>query len=441
MLKQGFIILLLVNTFSANAHPAKVWTLDECIRYAEEHSLDLRKHSLSYESDHVTLQESRWAFVPSISASSNYAVSSGRVLDPTTYQFVETNFTGNSSSSISGDISIFEGGRKLFALKKAKLSLRASLLKEESIKYNIKLNVIAAYIDVVCAKEQTEVALRSASLVKSRLGQSKVLLEAGNITESDVLQLQVQLYAAQNDIASTEQSLQLAKLALCDLLEIDDYASFEVELPEDSDVRTMLLDVETSIENHPDYQLSLLNQKISRNDLCIARSSLFPSLSLSAGYGSSFSDARMKVLTNRDGTIKYEAYPFFRQYADNASVYVSAGLKIPILSGLSTRNSVKRAKIAITESQLATLEVRKQIRRTVIQAQMDCNAAWNRYLRAKEEVRYAEEAYRQIDEKYNFGATDFLSWNTAFVELAKARYSLAESKYTYILKLEILKIY
>ena len=62
-------------------------------------------------------------------------------------------------------------------------------------------------------------------------------------------------------------------------------------------------------------------------------------------------------------------------------------------------------------------------------------------MRAKEEVRYAEEAYRQIDEKYNFGATDFLSWNTAFVELAKARYSLAESKYTYILKLEILKIY
>lgn len=441
MLKQGFIILLLVNTFSANAHPAKVWTLDECIRYAEEHSLDLRKHSLSYESDHVTLQESRWAFVPSISASSNYAVSSGRVLDPTTYQFVETSFTGNSSSSISGDIAIFEGGRKFFALQKAKLSLRASLLKEESIKYNIKLNVIAAYVDVVCAKEQTEVAFQSAALVKSRLRQSKVLLEAGNITESDVLQLQAQLYAAQNDIASTEQSLQLAKLALCDLLEIEDYASFEVKLPEDIDVRTMPLDVGASIDNHPDYQLSLLNHKISLNDLCAARSLLFPSLSLSAGYGSSFSDARMKVLTNRDGTIKYEAYPFFRQYADNASVYVSAGLKIPILSGLSTRNSVKRAKIAITESQLATLEVRKQIRRTVIQAQMDCNAAWNRYLRAKEEVRYAEEAYRQIDEKYNFGATDFLSWNTAFVELAKARYSLAESKYTYILKLEILKIY
>lgn len=59
MLKQGFIILLLINTLSADARPAKVWTLDECIRYAEAHSLDLRKHSLSYESDQVTLQESK----------------------------------------------------------------------------------------------------------------------------------------------------------------------------------------------------------------------------------------------------------------------------------------------------------------------------------------------------------------------------------------------
>lgn len=50
-------------------------------------------------------------------------------------------------------------------------------------------------------------------------------------------------------------------------------------------------------------------------------------------------------------------------------------------------------------------------------------------------------AFKQIERKYELGAVDFLAWNTAAIELAKARYSLVEAKYTYYLKLEILNIY
>lgn len=440
MLKHVFI--LAVSLFAALTIQAqKVWTLEDCINYAEENSIDVQKQALTTDKSRLDLQEGKWAFVPSISASTNYTASTGRVLDPTTYQFVQTSLTGNSSSSISGDIALFEGGKKIHALKRAKLSLRASLLKEESVRYNLKLNVIAAYMDVLCAEENIRIAEQSASLVEAQYERSKIRLEAGDITESDVLQLRSQLYSAQNDVSSARQSAKMALLSLCNLLEIEDYESFKVAEPAMDELTTELLDMDAAIEKHPDYQASLLNESLAHQDIKIAKASLYPTLSLSAGYGSSFSDARQKAIPNPDGTITYEAYPFFQQYADNRSVYVSVGLRIPIITGLSARNSVKRAKIAASEAECETLSIRKLLRKNILQAQIDCEAARDKYLRAREEVRYAEEAQRQIEEKYNLGETDCLAWSAALAELAKAKYSESEAKYTCLLKAEILKSY
>lgn len=444
MLRQitlSVIVFCVCLSVESQSDSTNIWTLEKCIAYAEEHGIDVQKQALSLENSELALQEGRWAFAPSLSVSSNYTASTGRVLDPTTYQFVETNLTSNSSSSITGSISVFEGGKKLHALNKAKLSLRYSLLKEESIKYNLRLNVIAAYMDILCAIEQIGIATESVSLVASQLKRSQDLFEAGNITESEVLQLKSKLFAAENDVATARHSKQKAVLSLCDLLEIEDYNSIEVSEPIFIDESLDFTDVDTPLERHPDYQLSVLNERLSEADLKIAKSGLYPKLSLTAGYGSSYSDARQKTIVNPDGTIRYESYPFIQQYADNASAYVALGLNIPILSGLTARNSVKRAAIAARESKLSTMEMRKQLRKQIIDAQVDCDAARDKYLRAMEEMSYAREVQRQVSEKYNLGATDYLTWNTAMTEYAKAGYSLVDAKYTYFLKREILKSY
>lgn len=442
MLKRiSIVISLTISIAAASAQDRHVWTLEDCISYADEHSYDLQKLDLSIERNEIAVKEGKWAFVPSFSISSNYTMSTGRVLDPTTYQFVETSYTGNSSSSISGDITLFEGGKKSLALQKAKLALKQTNAQKKSAQFNLKENVISAFMDVLCSMEQMTIAKETASLVEAQLAHSKVMLDVGSITESDVLQLQSQLFSARNDISTANHSYALAKIVLCDLLEIKDYENFDVLPPERIELNQDLIDLDETVERHPSYQSSVITEELATTDLKLAKAAMSPRLSLSAGYGSSFSDARKKAVQNEDGTLKYEAYPFLNQYADNASAYASLGLTIPILSGLSARSGVKRAAIAVKEAEIATAEIRKQIRKEILQAQADCSAAREQYTQALEEVKYAEEALRQITEKYNYGATGFLSWQTASVELAKARYLLTEKKYTYILKTEIMKLY
>lgn len=419
----------------------QTWSLEDCVNYAMEHSIDLKRQAFSIDRDNLSLQEGKWAFVPKLSASSSYTMSTGRVLDPTTYEFVSTKYTGNNSSSVSGDITLFEGGRKIHALSRAKMSLKAAMIKDESLKYNLRIQIAGAYMDVLCAREQERVARETEALITTQLERTQNLYIAGTVTETDVLQLRAQLSAARKDVSSAKYAYQMARLTLCDLLEWDDYTHFEVAEPSAPLSGELEWDLDAVLENHPEIRSYEIQKDLAALDYKLARSAISPRLSLSAGFGTSYSDARQKAIMNPDGTIKYEAYPFFNQYADNGSAYVSLSLSIPILNGMSTRNGIRRARISAAETNLNLIETRKRVRKRLLQAQMDCSLAKERYEQSLEESSYAEEVFRQLDCKYNLGASDFLSWNTALVDLAKAHYSLAEAKYSYYLRTEILNYY
>jgi Outer membrane protein len=411
------------------------------VNYALEHSIDLQRQEHAIDRERLALQEGKWAFVPRLSASTSYTMSTGRVLDPTTYEFVKTNYTGNNSASVSGDVTLFEGGRKIHTLSRARLSLRAAHLQEESLKYNLRIQIAGAFMDVLCAREQERIAGETVSLIESQLTRTQSLYDAGSVTETDVLQLQTQLSAARKDASSASYAYDRARLALCDLLEWEDYKDFEVAEPGEMVPERIGRDVDSILDNHPDIRAAALRKDLAGVDYKLALAAISPRLSLSAGFGTSYSDARQKALFNEDGTLRYEAYPFFEQYSDNGSAYVSVSLSIPILNGLSTRNGIKRARIAAAETELTAQETRKKVRRQILLAQMDCVSAKERYDHSLEETRYAEEVFRQVERKYNLGAVDFLRWNTAAVDLAKARYAVAEAKYTYLLRTEILNCY
>ena len=147
------------------------------------------------------------------------------------------------------------------------------------------------------------------------------------------------------------------------------------------------------------------------------------------------------MLQNPDGTFRYEAYPFFRQYADNASSYVSVSLSIPILSGLSVRKNVRRTKTALRDAEYTLASTRKAVAKEYLQAGIDARTAYGKYLGAREQVRSAEEAARQITAKYESGAADVITYSTAVSELASARYQMLSAKYECIFKQKILEMY
>lgn len=434
------LAMLAAGTLCAQT-PSKVWTLEECIDYALEHNIEIKRQELGVDNSETGLSESRWDYAPSLSAGSSYSISSGRVLDQTTYEFIENNVVGSSSASVSGSMQVFSGMRRHYALKKAKASMKASLADLESFRQDVELNVTAAYLQILCDQENLASAREMASMLESQMERIQTMVDLGRVTEADLLQIRSQYYAALNDVVAAEGQCRLSRMELCQLLEIQDWEDFAIEPIETDEYGGMQLFPSTdsiAVESRPEYRSAEAGVEVARRNLQIARSSYYPTLSLSAGYGTSYSGARQKAVQNPDGTYRYEAYPFFRQYLDNGSSYLSLSLNIPIFSGMSTRNSVRRAKNASLDAQYALQAVRKQLSREYEQALIEYQTSCRQYETAREQLAYAEEAARMMTEKYNLGKIDFASWNTAMTELAKAKYALSNTLYLSKLRLKVL---
>lgn len=437
MMSITFIILLkILFPFTTCTEESKIeqksWTLDECIGYALEHNIEIKRQELGVSNSEIGLSESRWDYAPSLSAGSSYSISSGRVLDQTTYEFIENNVVGSSSASVSGSVQVFSGMRRHYALKKAKASMKASLADLESVRQNVELNVTAAYLQILCNQENLASAREMASMLESQVEKIQTMVDLGRVTEADLLQIRSRHYAALNDVAAAEGQCRLSRMELCQLLEIQDWEDFaieQIEVKNYDGMRLFPITDSLAVESRPEYRSAEAGVEVARRNLQIARSSYYPTLSLSAGYGTSYSGARQKAVQNPDGTYRYEAYPFFRQYLDNGSSYLSLSLNIPIFSGMSTRNSVRRAKNASIDAQYALQSVKKRLSREYEQALIEYQTSCRQYETAKEQLAYSEEAARMMTEKYNLGKTDFTSWNTAMTELAKAKYGLTNSAY------------
>ena len=434
---KSLLLAVIVSLGLTPREARSSWSLEECISYALEHNIEIKRQELGVDDSETGLSESRWDYAPSLSAGASYSISSGRVLDQTTYEFIENNVVGSSSASVSGSVQVFSGMRRHYTFKKAKASLKASLADLESVRTDVELNVTAAYLQILCDQENLASAREMASMLESQMGRIQTMVDLGRVTEADLLQIRSQYYAALNDVAAAEGQCRLSKMELWQLLEIQDWENFAIEPIEADKYEGMQLFPSTdsiAVESRPEYRSAEAGVEVARRNLQIARSSYYPTLSLSAGYGTSYSGARQKAVQNPDGTYRYEAYPFFRQYLDNGSSYLSLSLNIPIFSGMSARNSVRRAKNARLDAQYTLQAVRKQLSREYEQALIEYQTSCRQYETAREQLAYAEEAARMMTEKYNLGKTDFSSWNTAMTELAKAKYATNNVAYTLCLR-------
>ena len=170
--------------FAGYTHAQKVWTLDECIQYATEHNLDLKKTQLARQRAEYQYKMSKNAWLPTLSANAGESFGFGQ--SPSyTGVYVSDN---SSSASFGANLSMpFFQGLSLYNTAKADaLNLQATEKDQEAAQFNLKLNVMAFYMQVLYGKEQVEIARRQTELSAEQLQKTQELFENGRVAEADV---------------------------------------------------------------------------------------------------------------------------------------------------------------------------------------------------------------------------------------------------------------
>lgn len=449
-------ILCVIIAIAAGVTPSSAttpWSLEQCIEHAIQHNLQVKQGITAVEVGEIERQQAKLNYLPSLSASSGYNLSFGRSLDPTTYQYISNQAVSNVNIGLSLGTQLFAGMQKMHTLRRSELNLMASIQDVERIKNEITIAVAAAYLQVLYNNEQIAVSENQIVTLRQQIDRTNRLVEAGSLPLGNRLELDAQLATEQYNLVNSRNQRTNSLLTLTQLLEMRDVPNFDIQTPDMERLAQTIVRLDTDStagDIEPIFQAALglpqveverIRRNIAQRDISIARARYYPTLSLGANYGSSYSDARQRPQLSPDGTIFYGKYPFIDQLTDNASSAIQMSLSIPIFNALSTRNNVRRSKIMFKNASLGVDQAENRLYKEIQQALSDANGAISRYRSAHSSVTSNEESFRYAQQKFDAGATTAVDFNIAKNNLITAQSMMIQAKYEYIFKVKILDFY
>lgn len=445
-MKKSFCISLIGLCSIACVFGSNPWDLEECINYAMNNNLQIRQLELDINLRELNVEQSKTNYIPTLGASAGYNANFGRALDPTTYQFVDNKTVNNFNAGIQLSSEIFAGMSKSHTLKQSKINLLGSLEGLEKAKNDIILSISAAYLQILYNKEQIQNSVNQVALLNEQIARTSKLVAAGSVTKGVLLDLQSQKATEEYNTVSYRNQHRISILNLAQLLDIRDEEYFDIKVPNvssivDTEPTGYVYDIFEKALDLPEIRQADYATQAAKSSISLARAKLYPTLSFSASYGSSFSDARQRPMLDQTGQPYYDKYPFVNQMGDNASGGIGVSLNIPIFYGLSAQRGVKTAKIQYLQSEISLVQAKNQLYKEISQALADATSAFDRYRSAKASVVAAEESFRYAESKFSQGATNVVDYNMAKNNLITQTSMMVQAKWEYVFKVKILDFY
>lgn len=434
-MKRLFLITLFVATV-LSVQAQKVWTLDECIQYALEHNLDLKKTQLARQQAEYQYKMSQNAWLPTLSANAGEYFGFGQSPSYTGVYVSDNSSSASFGASLS--LPLFQGLNLYNTAKADALNLQAAEKDQEAAQLSLKLNVMAFYMQVLYGKEQVEIARRQTELSAEQLQKTQQLFESGRIAEADVYESRAQLATDQANLTQMETDLALSLLTLTQVLEIEDSENFEISDPEtffadqNSELDTPQSAITLALMNQPSMEAARLRLQKSHYDLRVAKSAWYPSLDFYAGYSNGlyhyFSD-------------NYPNTPVNEQLKRNSRAQLGVSLNIPIFNGMKTKYRVKMTELSIDDQQLELENTEKTLRKEIRQSYGNARAAQQKMTAMENSLEASRVAYEYAQAGFEMGKKTLLELNESKTRYHKAESDLLQARYEYFYRCKIIELY
>jgi outer membrane protein len=468
-MKSNRILLILIALLSLAtvSQAQEAWTLEDCINYAIENNITVKRQVLTAESAERSYFQSKMEMLPDVNANGSHYYNSGKAINYETYSYVNEKFQGGNLS-VTSELTVFNGLQTFNSIKKSKLDFLAELENVEKAKNDITINVSTAYLQILLNKELRDNAQQQLDITLEQIKKTKRLVEIGNAARGDLLQIESQAAMEKAILTDASNNLKISYLDITQLLNFNETDNFEIVFPvipditRADDVSNVLNIYNDAISILPEIKSAELKLQSSEKNLSISKGAVSPTISIGYQYSSRYSEitnrvAGMESALSADPTGLTEGgeniynyytyntyddeYPPFDQISDNASQAYYIALRIPIFNNWRTMNSISQAKINLADSRL-NLDLQKQnLYKSIQQARALAVASMNRYTANLEAVESMEEAFRYTEQKYEVGLVDILEYKTAKNLLNKTKSDLAQAKYEYIFRTKILEFY
>ncbi len=426
-------LLLSFSSVSLQAQNEKTWTLQTCIDYAIEHNLSVKQQEDNVEQQRLSLSTAKNSRLPDLNANAGESFGFGRGL--TADNTYANRNTQSTNFGLNTSIPLITGGQIPAEIQIRRLGLEAAMADLSKARESVALQVISAYLEAIYQQDLVDVAKRQLQLSDEQVKRTQLLYDNSKATAVDLAQIKATKANDETSLTQQENNLQIAILALSQLLELDKPDGMKLQRPELVSSNNVVLPSPDVVYSEalgvkPLISAEQIRLKSAEKNVTLAKSRLYPSLYFSAGLGSNYYK-----------TSGFPSSAFGKQLKDNFSQSLSLNLSVPIFNRFQTRNNIRAAKLSVHTQELQLEQTRKSLYKEIQQAYYNAVGAQRQCLSTEASLNASQEAFTLMTKKYENGKANVTEYQESKTSLMKAESNAIQAKYTFLFRQKILEFY
>jgi outer membrane protein len=401
-------------------------------KQAQKNDPTVLKSQALYNASKEDIVQARSILLPQLSAAASYTENEG--------EFIPTSDDGKSSDrtltnksdtlryGLSLNMQLYNHSTWL-RLDNAKKVAHRSDVTYQSAKQELIVRVTTAYFDVLSAKDDLDFAKAEKAAIERQLEQTKQRYSVGLTAVTDVHEAQAQYDNAVTSEIRAENSVFTAEEALRVITNIYPRDLNVLNTERFSTSRTVPDSANEWQQTAEAKNLELIAQKIAvdiaKENINIATSGHYPTLSLTGSYASSDQDNEVNNIT------------FNNPALDSQSIGIT--LNVPIYSGGATSSAVRQAQ----SNYVAVSQDLEQTHRNVVR---NTRNAYNTVIAAVSAIKAlgqsvvsAESALKATEAGFEVGTRTIVDVLDSTRNLYNAKRNLSSTRYDYVQNILSLK--
>lgn len=458
-----FILLMFTNSF---AQPPEKWDLLKCVTYAMEHNIQIRQQDVQAKIAQLTHKQSVASQFPSLNFGTDLGLNRGRSIDRSTNQFTTDPIIYNSFS-LQANVDVFNWFSKKNTIAGNKFEAQASLASVDKLKNDISLNIAAAYLQILMAKEQVNASRIQILQTLAQLDNTKKQVEAGKLPELNQVQLESQLATDSFTLVSAQGTEMQSILLIKSLLNLDAGTPFDIAVPLVTNIPVdPIAELQPefvynlALKNLPQQRVNQLRLQAAEKFADAAKGGMYPSITAGASLGSQYSSresfnairvpgafdsiaftgANQPVFVGVDRFVSFKT-PYGTQFSDNFGTNVGLSLRVPIFNGRQARTNWEKQKLNITSLTLQQEADNQTLKQDIYKAYTDAMTALQRFNTSTRALEAAQKAYDFSQKRYNVGLLTTIELLISQNSLFTATINRLSAQYDYVFKMKVLEFY
>jgi outer membrane protein TolC len=410
-------VVLGVMGLSLTGRAGTAPTLAQCITTALKVSPDVRSASARLEAAVAAVKEASSAYYPQLGLSGSWT----RTDNPPQAFFMSLNQRRaslekdfnhpddieNARGSVVAQWRVCDGGRRMADKRAAKMGAQVQESTLDMVRNDLVYQITRAYYGTLQARAFVTVRDEAVRSIAESLRHATERYNAGSTLKTDVLNLDVQLSQAREDLIRARNGLQLAVAALNtavgeELLKSSDLS--DLSDPPDQSERA---DQVGKIDSRPEWSAAQAQVRMAEAMVSRARRDYAPVL-------------------NAFGSVDWDTEPF---HGAEQSYIAGAAVELNVFDGFRTRAGLARASAGLVAAQAESDKLGKRLRLDMTESLLNEQEARERVEVTGKSLASAEEALRITAERYRQGAADITELMAAQVGLIATRTRRVAAQY------------